>query len=235
MKTFLIQTVNNTIRHDFCFQLVEAIEYNNWFYNDKTYNYVLSDRIVRQSDLIPIGSLEFVFNYLEKHHQVKDLRPINIPKELRTSRFLKRNVYVANKNEIVLTKDKFVKSNSRYKKFTDVTRRVDSLPDDEYIVSDLIDIQSEWRTLVYRQRLVGLQNYSGDFTLFPDVDLIEEMISSYKDCPPAYTLDVGVGRDGTFVIEVHPFISCGLYGFRDNKILPTMFVEAFNYEIKKGI
>ena len=72
---------------------------------------------------------------------------------------------------------------------------------------------------------MGLSNYSGDFTKFPDVRKIEEMIKEYSDhnAPIAYTLDVAVESDYTTApIEVHDFFSCGLYGFRDWRLYPIM-------------
>ena len=55
------------------------------------------------------------------------------------------------------------------------------------------------------------------------------MIKDYKDSPLSYTLDVGINNNGTFIIEVHPFVSCGLYGFSDYRILCYMFENGFNY------
>ena len=54
------------------------------------------------------------------------------------------------------------------------------------------------------------------------------MIKNYTTSPKAYTLDIGVNKkDGTFVIEVHNFFSCGLYGFSDHKLLPLMFISGW--------
>ncbi|MDA1675649.1 ATP-grasp domain-containing protein [Bacillus cereus group sp. TH152-1LC] len=234
MKKFLIQTINNRVEHDFGFHLIKAIEYNNWFYNEKVYNYVLSEQAGEYKDFIPVGSLEFVFQYLEQHHHKdkKSIKPINIPHELSTDEFLNRNVYVANKNNISLLGEKFIKSNSEYKSFTDVVSDVNVLPDGEYLVSDVIDIESEWRAFICQNELVGLKHYTGDFRLFPNISLIEKMISSYTKGPNSYTLDVGINKDGCFVIEVHPFVSCGLYGFADYKRLPVMFIQGYNYMLK---
>lgn len=81
---------------------------------------------------------------------------------------------------------------------------------------------------MYNNKLVGLQNYSGEFDIFPNVNKIKEMISVYNSQPVAYTLDVAIteGND-TVIIEVHDFFSCGLYGFSDHKILPYMFSNWF--------
>jgi len=59
------------------------------------------------------------------------------------------------------------------------------------------------------------------------------MINSYITQPIAYTLDVGVVNDKTYIIEVHDFFSCGLYGFSNHQILPFMFSRWFNSFINK--
>jgi hypothetical protein len=157
-------------------------------------------------------------------------KPINIPTELKTETFLKRKVgFMSIPEESPAPAKLFIKSASAYKKFTDVTSSNTKIPADLYFISEEIEIDSEWRAFVWHKKLVGLQHYLGEFTLFPDVPLIQQMVDTYNDCPPAYTLDVGINKQGTFVIEVHPLVSCGLYGFNDHKILPQMMIAAFYY------
>ena len=60
------------------------------------------------------------------------------------------------------------------------------------------------------------------------------MIDAFEDCPIAYTLDVGINDNGTFVIEVHDFFSCGLYGFSNHPILPQMFGRWYTEYINKN-
>lgn len=234
MKTFLIQTVNGEVVHDFTFHLLESIRYNNWFYNEEIYSYVLSDKIKKECDYIPVGNLEFVFEYLKRNHLLESekIKPLNIPNQLMKACFLNREVFISQKDNISLTDKRFVKSNSQYKSFVDIVDNTSSIPNDEYIVSEIVDIDTEWRAFVQQGDLVGLQHYTGDFTTFPDVSLIKEMINTYKDSPLSYTLDVGVNDKGTFLIEVHPFVSCGLYGFKDYKKLPIMFIQGFNYLLR---
>lgn len=152
--------------------------------------------------------------------------------------------------ENVLVGKYFVKSNSKIKGYKEVIelncREALPLPAGEYQVSEYMNgIDSEWRVFVYQGKLVGLQNYSGEFTKFPYVGLIKEMISSWKSAPIAYTLDVGVGREifdkkygfhlynETFVIECHDFFSCGLYGFADHAIYPNMLYRWLKEYINK--
>ena len=96
----------------------------------------------------------------------------------------------------------------------------------------LTDIKSEWRGFVHNKKLVGLNNYLGDFTVFPDVSIINKMIAEYKNSPPSYTIDVAVCEHGTVLLEVHNFVSCGLYGFNDHKLLPLMTINGWNDIVK---
>lgn len=243
MKTFLIQTIDDQIKHDFAFNLVESINFNNWYYGEDTYkikyyNFPTStitdmDYKDEYKNCIPIGSLDFVFEYCKVFHYKnrKDFVPINIPQELMNYEFTRRNCYYANNKDIKEGKW-FVKSATEYKKFLDIINDPSILPKDNYLVSEEVEIDSEWRAFIYNRKLVGLNNYAGDFTLFPKVNVIEKMIETYIKCPYSYTLDIGVSERGTFIIEVHPMISVGLYGFADYRILPQMFRSGFNWFIQ---
>lgn len=230
VRTFLIQTTENMITSEFCFHLIKAIEFNNWFYNEKVYDYVLSERAL-MGKYVPVGSLEFVFEYLELEYGIKQesIVPINIPNILMDQKYLKRDVQIKNKEDIVLKGPKFIKSAAAYKSFTEIVENVNDIPAGTYLVSDLIQIISEWRAFVCNGELVGIQHYAGDFRIFPDVSFVEGMVSLYTNGPRSYTLDIGVNEEGNFLIESHPFVSCGLYGFADYKRLPLMFIQGFNY------
>jgi hypothetical protein len=246
VKTFLIQTVDNVIVHDFSFQLIESIKFHNWYYNKPIYNYVLSNTTERPimnniqyyplEEIIPIGTVEFVLEYLEKYYGISNVKPLNIPIELRKFAYLKRFLKESISDKPIFNAGEtpvFVKDNTKIKGWTNIVEPNRSYPAGEYLVSEFIDIESEWRAFVNNRELVGLQNYSGDFTMFPDVELIELMIDDYKMCPLSYTLDVGINKKlGTFIIECHDFFSCGLYGFADHKLLPKMFINTWNKLIK---
>ena len=63
--------------------------------------------------------------------------------------------------------------------------------------------------------------------------LAETMVKAFTNTPKAYTLDVAVLRNGqTVVIEVHNFISCGLYGFASPK-LPLMYCDGIYFELEQ--
>lgn len=221
---FLIQTYEGKVTHDFSFTLMESCRFLNWI-EEGSAEYKLTDEII-ESDYIPIGSVEFVIDYLKTFYN-KIPKPINVPNDLNNFAFTHRNIINGTEKDIV--GEKFVKSNDKIKSFTEICSEA---PSGNYQISDLIEIDSEWRAFIYQNKLVGLQNYSGDFTMFPDVNKIELMINKYESSPIAYTLDVGIFRNNTFVIEVHDFFSCGLYGFSNHKILPYMFSRWF-YEFIK--
>jgi len=223
---FLIQTYNGRVEHDFSLELIESIKYLNWYHNNKDIKYVLSNYVCECGrGYIPIGSVEFVQEYLKIYHDI-EIKPINIPEELFP--FCERTIINGTEKDII--GEKFVKSNDKIKSFTEIT---DEAPPGNYQISDLIDIESEWRTFVYKNELVGIQNYSGNFKIFPDVEKIETIIKNYKNAPITYTLDVAILENGkTDIVEIHDFFSCGLYGFSDKKILPYMFSKWFNDIIK---
>lgn len=268
MFKFLLQTVDDRIRHDFVFEMEHAIDYQNWRGNEMYAEYASIDDIINNNinidadeirDYIPIGTIEFVYTFIDKYikeNGSKEIKPLNVPEELFP--FAKRqieNVYLnedirqllyerieTEKNDIFIKSNDKIKSkfNSFYNKST-VILDASKLPDGNYQISQYIDIVSEYRCFVYNDKLVGIQYYSGEFDVFPKSETIYEMLKIFKydygngTAPQAYTLDVGINDNGdTIPIECHEFFSCGLYGFCDYNVLPYMFVRTFN-EIKKRL
>lgn len=226
---FLIQTINNNIEHDFAFTLIKSIKYQNWIQNENAITYEFSELnstyLENNPDFIPIGSVEFVHKYLNIHNN-KTPQPINIPNDLNLIKFTGRKII--NGTEKDIQNEKFVKSNDKLKGYTNICDENNLPPKGNYQISEILnDIRSEWRAFIYKKQLVGLQNYLGEFYIFPNVNKINEMINSYSSQPIAYTLDVALTNNDTLLIEVHHFYSCGLYGFADHRILPFMFAKTF--------
>lgn len=236
MYTFLIQVVDSEIIFDFAFHLKEAIKYQNWFWGKIEYKYIFCENLenisISTQDVekyIPIGSVEFVLEFYKKHYGIKNVEPINIPKQLNTYEFLQRKTFKGNeKNKIQSQPSEkyFIKDISKFKKMTDIVS-FENIPENENIlVSELIDITGEWRGFVYRKQLLDMRCYLGDFTIFPDFKKVEKMIEGYTNSYTAYTIDVATLSNGeTALIEIHPFFSCGLYGFFDYKVLVDMFIS----------
>ena len=254
MKKFLIQSKNEPLRphdkltfespaFDFCFHLIEAVEYQNWYHNENVYrfNLIRNKNQIRRyyqdgkwfnedwNENIPVGSVEFVLDFYKEYYKIENIKPINIPEDLMQRNYLKRCLYRSNFKDISnsFPKPVFIKSTDKIKGFNIITKYKHELPSEgNCLVSELIDIESEWRSFVFNGKLLDIRCYSGDFELFPDIRLVKYMINRYKNSPRAYTIDVGVNKDkDTFLIEVHQFFSCGLYGFTDYRVLPQMFVS----------
>jgi len=249
---FIIQKINGEIKHDFSFTLLESIRFINWLRennnDDKIYAkyfntaYEQNEFIFKNchKDYTPVGSVEFVSAHLKQFFN-KTVIPLNVPEEL--FNFTNRKIWNGNHMDVEnLDHQIFAKSNDKIKSFTGIIDNILNLPVGNYQFSELIKIDSEWRCFVYDNKLVGLQNYSGDFTIFPDVLTINLMINQYKSYAPiAYTLDVGVNSDidgedesNTFVIECHDFFSSAFYGFSEHKIIPYM-LNRWYYNYKNDI
>ena len=252
---FLIQKIDKEIRHDFSFTLLESIRYNNWLFNGiemkcKFINSTNANELTFwdfkdfHENYVPVGSVEFVLGYM-RWFEIEQPKPLNVPDEL----IPYANRYIYNCNHMDLENPPldryFIKSADKIKGTAGIINKDEpiTLSAGNYQVSNVIDIESEWRCFVYKGELVGIQNYSGDFTAFPDVNKIRMMIKDFKSAPIAYTLDVGTNSidrsdtmKRTFIIECHDFFSCGLYGFADHRIYPHMLQRWFTeYKQKNNI
>ena len=198
--------------------------------------------------LIPVGSLQFIEG-IKLELTGKPLSVINIPLELNDKHFLHRNCRVLSLKAVKAFKEALdfescrktiIKPASNIKSFECATLDMidlDKCSDTHVFISDWIDIEAEWRVFVYKGFIRGIRQYSGNDIKNQDktsIKFIEECISTYKDCPTAYTLDIGKTKDGHFVvIEVHNFVGCGLYGFEDTCLL-DMYKAGWKYEISKA-
>lgn len=82
--------------------------------------------------------------------------------------------------------------------------------------SDPVTWRSEYRVFVLNGQNMGIKHYSGDLDIFPDVNLIQDMILKMEG-PNAYALDVGVLEDGnTALVEFNDCYSLGSYGLESN-------------------
>ena len=246
---FLVQKIGNEVVHDFSFELIQAKKYWDWRKDDEISirytNEVIPERIAYDK-YIPIGSVEFVSEYLKRFYPESEraLTPLNVPEVLFP--FAGRNIVnVSSGKDLAVFKNNYFvyrKSNSKIKDgMNGMFYFMDDTPVMLYClkgfqVSDVISIESEWRVFVFHNKIMYVSNYSGDPLIMPDVSVIRQMVDVYKDeSPVAYTLDVGIDDKGnTIVIECHRFFSCGLYGFSDYSKLPYMFSQTW-FEMKNKL
>lgn len=195
-------------------------------------------------DAVPVGTVEFVETFMKIYHETLHIKPILIPAEL--NKFTYRMVTVVPNDTKVINPlfekcpDLFIKSADVCKwDLTDIYNQYSfsalqySFSANKLFVSEKVDIESEWRIFVFNGKIQKIANYSGDEWIIPNKETVKDMIATYKNCPPAYTLYVAVLKNGeTAIIEVHNFISCGLYGFESSRI-PIMLGRAWKYELNR--
>lgn len=201
-----------------------------------------SDQIDFHS-LVPVGSIEFA-NRFKKLMVGKSLSAINIPDELNTNPFTKRDCktvsfQTAKKIKATMPKSEqkqFIIKPATMPKAFDTTTMDLFYPerdvDETVMISDrLDDIVAEYRTFIYHGKILSVKRYQGlDYPV--DEFFIEKCVREYKSAPPAYTLDVCRLSTGAFaVLEVHNFVSCGFYGF-DDPVLLKMLRAGWKYELE---
>ena len=247
---FLVEKVEKDLIFDFTFILKKCKEYYDWLGEELEIKYCNNDiphNLENPDEYIPVGSIEFVSNYLKEYYPnaIETIKPINVPESL--FKYAGRKIVNCTDykhQNLDLFYNNFEYGDNLYRKsnkdLKDPSNGIVKYTDDfsfvDYQVSEVIDVLSEWRIFVHHNEIKYISNYGGDPTVFPDLSRIYAMISDYsKEAPVAYTLDVGIGHkytNYTFIMEVHRFFSCGLYGFSDLKTIPIMLAQTWN-EMKR--
>ena len=193
--------------------------------------------------VVPVGSLDFVRRMMS---DIKggpfEMRPIEIPDPLRP--FVVRPYNIVKGKEISkeqIIRGWFIKDADCLKSWTNLlmpARPQDIAPEKHYVVSKYVHFLSEWRIFVDTGEIIACCNYLGDPVIFPDEGTLRKMVGTYTasgQCPRAYTLDIGVRGNITEPIEVHSFVSCGLYGAADliDKRMGDMLDNGIKFYEKK--
>lgn len=200
--------------------------------------------------IIPVGTLEFVqtaLDYIYGRHI--EMTPIEIPEALRGYTGGRKYEIIKGidipKECLADSKNWFIKDASHLKKWNNLLIDGDCAsciePDTNYVVSERVNIISEYRVFVHRDEILAVQNYLGDPSLFPNSTTLHAIVQDYKvvDHPKSYTADIGLilrpsGSVKTSLIEIHPFVSCGLYGFYDRDIL-DMLEDGIDWYVANSI
>lgn len=203
-------------------------------------------------EIIPIGSLKFVEKFLSEVHGVKTMNCIEVPKVLRKDRYLKRKYAVLDKENLPASGCYFLKYASKLKDFTyrglidflpkeDLGNGEPYLKDGKYVVSEVVDILAEYRCFILEDKIEAIQFYDGDCTVMPtqdDIKLLKEMVCVYSlddTRPDAYTLDIALIKDrGLAILEVHPHVSVGLYGYSKPDLLYS-YAYGFDWYVSKNV
>ena len=145
-------------------------------------------------DYVPIGRIPFVNKYFKTQFGIEQQNPIEIPKVLRTTEFLKRNYKIVKGKDIPRKGTVFLKNVSVLKNLSqevtleyflfdemfepktsefDTTLRIN--PEHLFQISEPMHIKSEWRVYIIMGEIANISNYDGDTTVFPDIDLIRDI------------------------------------------------------------
>ena len=214
--------------------------------------YIITDDISRNNQeilksrdkrmkIIPIGNIEFVLDGLKQELQKSDviMPPIEIPKKLR--HYAKREYDIIQGKDIPKpiiqnSREWFIKDADHLKKWNNLLLDGSSETyidaDTNYVVSQRVPIAAEYRVFVYKNEIKSIQNYLGEPLVMPASEDLLSMVNTYKmqysEKPEAYTMDIAVFQGYTGLLEIHPFVSCGLYGFYDQCML-KMFEKGYEW------
>lgn len=236
-----------------------------WLLTNTTLKYVHNFCEISRNDIkdfkwnfdedIPVGTLEFIGDYLEMRGLSRWMKPIEVPEFLREEKFLHRSYEVLDYKDLPKIGRYFVKDVSVLKAwqpqeffmsmFDDMIGDVvDGWKEHKYSVQSKVDLVAEYRIFICKDSVEAVQYYDGtDKLSFPDKNTVLSMINQityHRDVlkellPQSYTLDIGVDSKGnTLLIEMHNFVSCGTYGFKD-EVLATMYRDGIEFEISNQV
>jgi hypothetical protein len=167
-----------------------------------------------------------------KRMGIEPPKALNVPEEL--IEFAGRNIRYMTMGEFKQDKQLpvFIKGNGLAKEYGDIfnagvitkesSRRdfFNGVPDTfPVLISDYMDIVSEWRGYVINGELKGIKHYLGDIRVFPDMSVVDKAINKYVTGPAGYSIDFGITADGkTILIECNRGYSLGNYGLE-----PTLY------------
>lgn len=208
---------------------------------------VLANRLGPEN-VIPVGSVEFVQSFCMGILGLPPVKTLNVPPELQCLLYLRRLVWdnqTPAELEVLHKQygDLLVKPGKSPKLFemTKYTGK-ESFPESELLfVSQPIShkIVGEWRVFCLNGKIRSIHPYGLlESWEMPDRDLVEEMAQqiNHYSCP-SFALDVAVldncppDEPNTAVIEVHPFIGCGLYGFEGPDVV-KMAIAAWRHHVR---
>ena len=231
MSKYILQTDAPGLDIEY-YLIKEQLLKNKYVFEHKETDLKNLANIAEKGD-IPIGDILFVTKFIQGFYGIEHQNPIEIPEYLRTDEFLKRDYKIVTYDDIPTTGRYFIKDASCLKKFNaTINTRFDDIkswfeqPKSKhntqlvldkshlFAISEMYDIESEYRVYVCRGQLENIACYNGDASLFPDINLINKAINliNYNEkWLKSYTLDIMIGPKGTAIIEVHNFATVGLY------------------------
>ena len=197
-------------------------------------------------NLILVADIDYTHAFLMRLG-IEPPKALNIPEELMS--FTGRNIRYMTMGEFKQDKQLpvFIKGNGLAKEYSSIfgagviskessrqnffTGVPDTFP---VLVSDYVDIVSEYRGYVIDGQLKGIKHYLGDIRIFPEMKVVDDAISKYKTQPVGYSIDFGITSDGkTILIECNDGFSLGNYGLEPN-LYSTLLAKRWLQIMKNG-
>lgn len=143
--------------------------------------------------------------------------------------YIHRNMYVTTLGEVrkmVIKPDNpiFIKPFEDHKLFTGFVVKNSLLglmsvrrfaDETKIILSEVVNFETEYRCFILNKQIVGMKNYTGDYTKIIDYSVVENAINDYVDQPVSYTLDFGLVNNETVLIEINDGFAFGSYGLNE--------------------
>lgn len=214
------------------------------------YNYIEVDSLDDESigslnidRAVPIGDIGFVREFSKKYLGIDYPSPMEIPKEMRGENYVGRKYKIVDKEALKNDGEPFsffkYCSKPKVQSFISCmdSERADKLKDGLWVVSEYVEIVSEYRVICLNGCIEGVQWYNGDVEIFPDINVVKQILKDYRtkvsNVSNAITIDIAITKDGrTLLLEMHPFSSCGTYGYMDRNLI-KLYEEGYKY-IKSG-
>lgn len=237
MKIF-VETMSGKIISDYCFKgYIGALNKNRDVELISLPKVSMMMDKVKLEKPMPIGCISFMEYFFS-------LYDMNKPVPIHQTSNLMSGLYEVVDKKSQIKYPAFVKPHNDVKKFTGfVANSIDDFNyypeledwDGPYFVRKPFDhlIFSEWRCFVHRNKLVNCSFYTGEFpSMFPDGDVINNLIKNYKNAPVSYSLDVAVLENSeTVLVELNDMWSIAPYGCDETKyfaMLEDRWLELIN-------
>jgi hypothetical protein len=108
--------------------------------------------------------------------------------------------------------------------FTDLYKSMAIDESTEILASEPVKFTSEYRCFVLNSQILDVRRYTGSLEWYPDISLVREMISCFKEAPVAYSIDVGSVDGKTVLVECNDAYALGSYGLAGH--LQTKMITA---------
>lgn len=234
---YLLQTESGLIEDTDIFQFNKILTKQERY---RIHSKILSDsyEINDGKEYIPVGDLFYIRGHLKTYWNIDEMNPIEIPVVLRKEKYLHRKYKIVEAHDVPQEGNWFIKDASKLKSWThlgEVGLYRDTIADGIYVVSEPIEIISEYRVIALNGVIQSIRHYDGNPLSLPDINLISEMVSIFSiqsDSPRAFTLDIATSDRGTVLLEIHDFVSVGTYGYYDENLL---HMYRFGYEYYRDI